>query len=613
MDRATSSDDPLRIQDLIAEQNGSIIPLINGHRHRHVSFDSIITSSAASTSTSSPSIQPLLSTWTSTSTVPDYNYSISIPSYPSITPHLHSSPISILSTPSAGRGVFASAPIPSGTLIEIAPVLVLSDEEYHRNGVDTTKLKGYVFTWKGKRKEDRGMALALGLGSLFNHSQRPNINFVLHPDEYTIHYTTSRAIEQGEELCIFYGHDAHFGQNGVSTTSSTDSDKESGVWGGLRELRLEEKEEDKQDFKTKKTKRRAGANVVVPKRRWEDDIVLVDDLEWVKVTRMIDPEKIPLTTVTYKRQISPTVECYVIDVPARHVPLALSFIKLYAEPYTRHHPAELSHLKRVRPLLSASSPGVSILLFPVSSAPSNLSQLLTNHQPFNDVNINLQLYTLSVPATIARTEAQAEEWGQLWPVQTMHIREGPKAKPRAQGWERCKLKWVRNEACKVWQQAKKNRDEKGEEPIACHVTESFDPELHSPTQWPMTLSSANDTRFSTSNPLLHAIPNLIDSVAHLDRQNLRPITSNPSQPPPYLLTGMTLFISHEPCLMCSMALLHSRIANVYYIKKAPGSGGCGSVFAVQEGEGLNHKFEVWEWRGGGVEGIGEGLEVELDP
>ncbi|SCZ98046.1 BZ3500_MvSof-1268-A1-R1_Chr3-3g06540 [Microbotryum saponariae] len=590
MDHATSSDDPLRIHDLMAEH---LSTLVNGH----VFSDSILTSSAASTS-SAPA--PLPST--SNAPAPDYNYSISIPSYPPPTPHLHSSPISILSTPSAGRGVFASAPIPSGTLIEIAPVLVLSDEEYYSHRVDATKLKGYVFTWKGKKKEEKGMALALGLGSLFNHSPRPNINFVLHADEYTIHYTTCRAIQKGEELCIFYGHDAHFGQNGASP-HSTDSDEDPGPWGGLSDLRLGEKEEEQRDFKTKKYKRRAGGtNASAAEGRWEDDIVLFDDLEWVKVTRMIDPEKIPLTTV----------ECYVVDVPARHVPLALAFIKLYTEPYTRHHPAELSHLKRVRPLLSASSPSVSVLLFPVSSAPSNLSELLATHQPFNDVNITLDLYTLLVPATIARTDAQAENWGQLWPVQTMHIREGPKAKPRAQGWERCKLEWVRSEAEKVWRAAKQSRDEKGEQPIACHVTESFDPEIHSPTNLPNRLSSAHDTRFSTSNPLLHAIPNLIDSVAQMDRQNLRPRSSNPSSTPPYLLTGMTLFISHEPCLMCSMALLHSRIANVYYIRKAPGSGGCGSVFAVQEGEGLNHKFEVWEWRGEGG-GIGEGLEVELDP
>lgn len=76
---------------------------------------------------------------------------------------------------------------------------------------------------------------------------------------------------------------------------------------------------------------------------------------------------------------------------------------------------------------------------------------------------------------------------------------------------------------------------------------------------------------------------------------------------------MTVFISHEPCLVCAMALLHSRISVLYYIKKSEGSGGCGSVYGVHEDGSLNHKFEVWRWRGGEEKGIGVGLEVDLDP
>lgn len=79
---------------------------------------------------------------------------------------------------------------------------------------------------------------------------------------------------------------------------------------------------------------------------------------------------------------------------------------------------------------------------------------------------------------------------------------------------------------------------------------------------------------------------------------------------------MTVFISHEPCLLCAMSLLHSRISQLYFIKSSNGSGGCGSVYSVHEDGGLNHRFEVWQWSGENDEsgkGLGIGLDVLLDP
>lgn len=63
--------------------------------------------------------------------------------------------------------------------------------------------------------------------------------------------------------------------------------------------------------------------------------------------------------------------------------------------------------------------------------------------------------------------------------------------------------------------------------------------------------------------------------------------------------------------MCSMALLHSRISNLFFVKKSSGSGGCGSEYSVHEDKGLNHKFEVWEWKGKGT--LGVGLDIQVDP
>lgn len=117
------------------------------------------------------------------------------------------------------------------------------------------------------------------------------------------------------------------------------------------------------------------------------------------------------------------------------------------------------------------------------------------------------------------------------------------------------------------------------------------------------IAKAIDTRNSTNHPFCHAAFNLIDRVANMDlldgraQQNSDDSCSQEAaDDPPYLLTGLSLVCTHEPCLMCSMALLHSRIAEVFILRPSPGSGGMGSEYAVHEDRGLNHKFEVWKWK-----------------
>ena len=60
----------------------------------------------------------------------------------------------------------------------------------------------------------------------------------------------------------------------------------------------------------------------------------------------------------------------------------------------------------------------------------------------------------------------------------------------------------------------------------------------------------------------------------------------------YRLSGATLCVTIEPCLMCVGALVHARIGTLVYGAAEPKSGAV--VSAVRGGElpGLNHRFEV---------------------
>ncbi|KAI9500472.1 hypothetical protein GGI25_001595 [Coemansia spiralis] len=108
--------------------------------------------------------------------------------------------------PQRGRGVFTREPIPKGTLVHISPVLLFGAEEYSRHG-KFTQLDHYTYCWKGGC-----FALALGLGSMFNHEPfgQENIGFVRDMHNEFIKYTALRDIAAGEELCICYGPNVWF-------------------------------------------------------------------------------------------------------------------------------------------------------------------------------------------------------------------------------------------------------------------------------------------------------------------------------------------------------------------------------------------------------------------
>jgi tRNA(adenine34) deaminase len=60
----------------------------------------------------------------------------------------------------------------------------------------------------------------------------------------------------------------------------------------------------------------------------------------------------------------------------------------------------------------------------------------------------------------------------------------------------------------------------------------------------------------------------------------------------YRLTGATLYVTVEPCLMCVGAMVHARIGLVVYGAPEPRAGALGSMLAAHEAPGLNHRLDV---------------------
>ena len=60
----------------------------------------------------------------------------------------------------------------------------------------------------------------------------------------------------------------------------------------------------------------------------------------------------------------------------------------------------------------------------------------------------------------------------------------------------------------------------------------------------------------------------------------------------YRLTGASLVVTVEPCLMCVGAMIHARIATVVYGTPEPRAGALGSAIAAHDTPGLNHRLAV---------------------
>ena len=89
----------------------------------------------------------------------------------------------------------------------------------------------------------------------------------------------------------------------------------------------------------------------------------------------------------------------------------------------------------------------------------------------------------------------------------------------------------------------------------------------------------------TKNPLDHLTIKLINKFSTL----LKKFPEN------YLMNNLEIFIYYEPCLMCSMALVHSRIKRIFYVKKnSVYFGAVNLKFNINDLE-INHKYDVFQY------------------
>ncbi|KAJ6508910.1 hypothetical protein C8R45DRAFT_1208497 [Mycena sanguinolenta] len=493
-----------------------------------------------------------------------------------------------------GRGVFAAHAIAKQTTVESSPVLVFGQEEYEQYGRFTI-VDHYTFNWK-----NGSQALALGLGSLFNHSNFPNLSFIIDSSNHLIHYTTTRHIEPDEELCIYYGSKLWF--NPVEHGGTSDSQETEDGWGGLSSVNVDLNSTEN----TLPCFFQGSVDVVVPE----------EDLPFERLKPPPDEE----TADTIR-----TLQAWAVDVPdPRSIGPMLKWLRRSELDAT-----ELGHLKRVR-----KQGDKSTFLLSVSPSPPSLPEDIALPSPF----------LVTVPSSVALTLTSLNLKSALWP--TIYA---PRRKGEVQEWSRGKARWAWEAMNTVVQEALRGREE-GEVgflfiapravfrasclvlqlPVAAYVPVPYEA---SDSNDALRAFMGHDTRRTATHPLRHAVMNVIRQVA--DYRALKGDAESESILEPgapadgdeegeadgdnslrngtnYLLTSQILFTTHEPCIMCSMALLHSRVKEIVYLVPMSKTGGCGGLTCVPALPGVNHRFGICRWKEGMIEDAGVELDASVD-
>ncbi|XP_038626993.1 probable inactive tRNA-specific adenosine deaminase-like protein 3 [Tachyglossus aculeatus] len=273
------------------------------------------------------------------------------------------------------------------------------------------------------------------------------------------------------------------------------------------------------------------------------------------------------------------------------------------------------HLKRVRACPDKTSPHALEILLCLASQGGDtvegvrpLSELLPSGQiDWSDLG---EPYLVHVPAHPPFTRAQFEEAKLHWPTvfhENKHISNALQGLLFSKE-DKAKMQIYMEKAIHTARQGA----ERGMKAVGAVVV---DPATE------VVLAVGHDCS-NASNPLLHATMVCIDLIAQRQGRGAYSFNAYPActispsgdraiplpaksiQPGvvrkyesrqdglPYICTGYDLYVTSEPCVMCAMALVHSRIQRVFYGASSP-DGALGTRYKIHSKEDLNHHFEVF--------------------
>ena len=104
---------------------------------------------------------------------------------------------------SKGKGAFAKKSISKGTIIDVANVVLITNNDYKK--IKKTQLYNYCYIWEDpKLKPAYKNAITLSVSQFINHSYTPNLRYLYDYKNKAIEYSAIEDISKGEELTMNY-------------------------------------------------------------------------------------------------------------------------------------------------------------------------------------------------------------------------------------------------------------------------------------------------------------------------------------------------------------------------------------------------------------------------
>ncbi|KAJ2779171.1 adenosine deaminase, tRNA-specific 3 [Coemansia interrupta] len=227
----------------------------------------------------------------------------------------------------------------------------------------------------------------------------------------------------------------------------------------------------------------------------------------------------------------------------------------------------LAHIKRVR----ASQPADAVDVVLCQCAKISLDALQEKLPEGTAVS------THQVPMTMPYTRAQFDEWKAVWPVTfrpPLQLRELQPLDPAEQAYVERMLALAAAQQKEMCSGARR---------VGVVVADPRSPEEE-------PVAQACDMRAS-GNPLRHAVMECIGQVAAAELRRRK----RPAADAGYLCAGLDVFSTKEPCVMCCMALVHSRVGRLFFVDSDAAGGGI-SRYALHARKALNHHFTTYHCR-----------------
>ena len=289
-----------------------------------------------------------------------------------------------------------------------------------------------------------------------------------------------------------------------------------------------------------------------------------------------DIESQPLLSAEWTRPVE-LMLCHTVRLPARYTN--------HARALTLDSPS-LSHLKRVRhwpppsspspppSSVSASKEWTQVLLCPVDGHFDETCYRDLISVAARQPDLELHFEEVAVSRHQPWTHEQWAAWGQHWPLGPCLNRVPPSlpTSPSA-------LEALRALMGLAVASARASAAAGSPHPNGAVV---YDPATQ------RVVATASDLVAVPRHPLMHAV---MAAAAEVGRQATE--GEREGRLPHHLMTGWHLFVVREPCVMCSMALVHCRIARVFYAVPHVRNGGLGSCYSLHLNPALNHHFDVF--------------------